>query len=45
MSMLFHHYKQLTECVEQVEQIEVKLERLLLLEKEKEGEEDHQHYH
>jgi hypothetical protein len=46
MSMLFHHYKQLIECVKQVEQIEVKVERLLLLEKEKERKEDHhQHYH
>jgi hypothetical protein len=29
MSILFHHYKQLSECTAQVEQIEVKVEGLL----------------
>jgi hypothetical protein len=28
MSVLFHHYKQLSECIEQVEQMMVKLEGL-----------------
>jgi hypothetical protein len=35
----------LTECTSEVEQIEAKVERLLLLKKEKEGEEEErQHY-
>jgi hypothetical protein len=47
MSILLYHYKQLTQCTSEVEQIEAKVERLLLLKKEKEGkeeEEDRQHY-
>jgi hypothetical protein len=28
MSILFHHYRQLTECIEQVEQMMVKVEGL-----------------
>jgi hypothetical protein len=35
MSILFHHFKQLTKCIEQAEQIEAKVERLLLLKKRK----------
>jgi hypothetical protein len=31
MSILFYHYKQLTECITQIEQIESKVERLVLL--------------
>jgi hypothetical protein len=31
MSILFHHYKQLTECIEHVEHIDDKVERLVLL--------------
>jgi hypothetical protein len=34
MSMLLYHYKQLTEYISEVEQIEAKVERLLLLAKE-----------
>jgi hypothetical protein len=40
MSILFHHYKQLTECIEQVEQIEDKVKEGLLLQQEIEQEED-----
>jgi hypothetical protein len=36
MSILLYNYKQLTECTSEVEQIEAKVERLLLLKKEKE---------
>ncbi len=43
--MLLYNCKQLTKCASEVEQIEAKVERLLLLRKEKEGEEeDSQHY-
>ncbi len=35
MSILLHHFKQLTECIEQVKEIEFKLKALVLLEKEK----------
>jgi hypothetical protein len=35
MSILFHHFKQLTKCIEQVEQIEAKVERLLLLKRKR----------
>ncbi|HEX6283112.1 MAG TPA: hypothetical protein VFZ67_12870 [Nitrososphaera sp.] len=46
MSIVLYHYKQLTECIsEQVEQIEAKVERLLLLKKGKEEEDHHQHYY
>jgi hypothetical protein len=31
MSILFHHYKQLTECIKQVDQIDDKVETLVLL--------------
>jgi hypothetical protein len=31
MSILLYHYKQLTECISEVEQIEAKMEGLLLL--------------
>jgi hypothetical protein len=31
VSILFHHYKQLTECIKQVEQIDDKVETLVLL--------------
>jgi hypothetical protein len=47
MSTLLYNCKQLTKCASEVEQIEAKVERLLLLKKEKEGEEeeeDSQHY-
>jgi hypothetical protein len=29
MSILFHHYKQLSECIGRVEQVETKVEHLL----------------
>ena len=34
MSVLFHHYKQLIECISEVEEIEAKLECLAQQEKE-----------
>jgi hypothetical protein len=40
MSILLHHYKQLTECIEQVELIETKVESLLQQRIEEEEEED-----
>jgi hypothetical protein len=36
ISILFHHYKELTECINQVEQIEAKVEDLLQQQKEEE---------
>jgi len=45
MSKLLYNYRELTECTSEVEQIEAKVETLLLLKKEKEGEEEErQHY-
>jgi hypothetical protein len=38
MSILFHHYKQLTESIEQVEQIEARVNKRLTKEEEKEEE-------
>jgi hypothetical protein len=40
MSILFHHYKQLSEFISHIEQIEVKVERLLLLDKKEEKEDN-----
>lgn len=34
MSIVFHHYKQLTECISEVEEIEVKMECLVQQKKE-----------
>jgi uncharacterized protein (UPF0335 family) len=34
MSIVFHHYKQLTECISEVEQIEAKVECLVQQKKE-----------
>ena len=36
MSILFHHYKELTECIEQVEEIEARVNNKHRLTKEKE---------
>lgn len=45
MFKLLYNYRELTECTSEVEQIEAKVERLLMLKKEKGGgEEERQHY-
>jgi hypothetical protein len=38
ISILLNHYKQLTECIKQVEQIEAKVEGLVLQQQKKEEE-------
>ena len=40
MSILFHHYKELTECIEQVEEIEARVNNKHRLTKEEEGREE-----
>jgi hypothetical protein len=46
MFKLLSNYRELTEWTSEVEQIEAKVERLLVLKKEKGGgEEERQHYH
>jgi hypothetical protein len=47
MSILFHHYKELTECIEQVEEIEARVnsKKKVLKEEEEEEEEEAPTYH
>jgi hypothetical protein len=47
MSILFHHYKELTECIEQVEEIEARVnsKKKVLKEEEEEKKEEAPTYH
>jgi hypothetical protein len=47
MSILFHHYKELTECIEQVEEIEARVnsKKKVLKEEEEEEKEEAPTYH